>query len=292
MEHSYIEEHNIADRYLLGKLSAEERRRFEKHFENCRQCIDQLKTIDDLCTGLRIVAAEDLWRSRTKAEAGSLSRILRLGRAGQVALLAGAILLVALPLGLLIPKWSNARRDLAQDPPTEWRRKHEETGAVEPSPSREMESRDRQSSVLRDRPAPQPKSKRKGRSSPSNGAERVAPHELVMPVFALNSTRSGSLDLSQPTTRIKLKPSDKLITLLLELGPDPDIQSYRAAISTAGSQSVWRESQLKPITKGTLALRFDSNLFKPDKYLLTLEGLNAGNQYVLIARYTFLVVAQ
>jgi hypothetical protein len=294
MDHSYIEEHNIVDRYLLGKLSAEERQRFEEHCENCPQCIDQLRTIDDLRTGLLIVAAEDLWQSRTKAEAGLLSRILRVGRTAQVALLVGAILLIALPTGLLILKWSNARRDLAQATQmgAELPDKYEGIGETAREPSKEMETRGRQSSEQRDRLATRHRSERGGRSYPGSGIGRATPHQPVTPVFALGATRSSSFNLSQPVTRIELSPSYKSIILLLELGLDQDIQSYRAAISTTDGRGIWRESRLKPNSNDALALRFDSTLFKPGNYSLTLEGLNAQNRYVLIARYTFSIVTQ
>src|SRR5262245_11436140 len=99
MEHSYIEEHNIADRYLLGQLSAEERTRFEEHCENCMQCSNRLEAIDGLRTGLRIVAGEEVWRLRAHVKVGVLARIVRLSRASQTALLAGTILLITLPMG-------------------------------------------------------------------------------------------------------------------------------------------------------------------------------------------------
>jgi anti-sigma factor RsiW len=58
MEHSYIEEHNIVDRYLLGKLSVEERVRFEEHLADCMQCLDHVETSDDFRTVLRVVVVE------------------------------------------------------------------------------------------------------------------------------------------------------------------------------------------------------------------------------------------
>src|SRR5689334_13264708 len=102
MEHPYIEEHNIADCYLLGKLSAEERIQFEEHCENCMQCSNNLEAIDGLRTGLRIVAGEEVWRPRARVKAGPSARVAQLSRASQVALLVGAILLIALPMGLLV----------------------------------------------------------------------------------------------------------------------------------------------------------------------------------------------
>jgi hypothetical protein len=164
MEHSYIEEHNIAERYLLGKLSVQEHMRFEEHLNNCAQCVNLLEVIDGLRTGLQIVAA---------------------------------------------------------------------------------------------------------------------------PVFALSATRDGDSGLAQPVNRIKLSPKSKLIVLLLELSPDPGLQSYRAAISTSDGRNIWRERDLKPSSDDALALSFNSGLFKPGNYLLTLEGLTAQKSYVPIAKYTF-----
>ena len=149
MEHSYIEEHNIADCYLLGKLSAEERIRFEEHCENCMQCSDQLEAIDGLHTGLRIVAGEEIWRQRARVKAGALSRVLQLSRASQVALLLGAILLIAAPMGLLILEWSRSRRDLAQITldVAEWRRKYEEREQSARDLMKEAQARDQQLSA-------------------------------------------------------------------------------------------------------------------------------------------------
>jgi predicted anti-sigma-YlaC factor YlaD len=53
MYHEYIEEHNIADRYLMGKLSAEEERLFEEHFLECQQCRNWLEATHHFRIGLR-----------------------------------------------------------------------------------------------------------------------------------------------------------------------------------------------------------------------------------------------
>lgn len=65
MDHHYIEEQNIPDRYLLGKLSVEERERFEEHFINCRECLDRLEMTEDFLNALRVVAVEDAARGAT-----------------------------------------------------------------------------------------------------------------------------------------------------------------------------------------------------------------------------------
>jgi hypothetical protein len=292
MEHSYVEEHNIADCYLLGKLSAEEQIQFEEHCENCIECSDQLEAIDGLCTGLRIVAGEEIWRPRARVKPGAFATVLRLSRASQVALLVGAILLIALPMGLLILEWSRSRRDLAQVTLSvaEWQRKYEEKEQAARDLIKEMQTRDQQLSAQRGRFAAQSESKREGRLRPANGMEKAAARQVTVPVFALRATRSDGQDLPRPARQITLPSPPRQIVLLLELGPDTDFQSYRVAISAPDGRSIWRESQLAPSSKDTIALGFNSGLFKSGDYLLTLEGLTTQGRYVLIARHTFDVI--
>jgi hypothetical protein len=286
MEHSYIEEHNIADRYLLGKLSAEEQGRFEEHCENCLECFNRLGTIAGLRRGLRVVAGEEVWRSRAYGRSGLLARVMRLGRASRVILLACVILLIVLPMGGAILEWSRVRRELAQTRQiaTAWQRKYEE---------REQAARDLMKEVqARDQSAARLESEREDRRRPPDEMGRITLSQPVVPVFALSVMRNDATDLSQPVNRIKLSPTSKLIILLLELGPYPGLQSYRVAISLADGRNIWRESNLKPSSGNALALSFNTNLFKPGNYLLTLEGLTMQKRYVLTARYTFGVIAE
>lgn len=58
MEHSYIDDSDLVDRYLTRKLGAEERIAFEEHFLDCRQCLAQLKFAEALRDGIRTFAAD------------------------------------------------------------------------------------------------------------------------------------------------------------------------------------------------------------------------------------------
>jgi hypothetical protein len=282
MEHSYIEKHNIAERYLLDKLSAQERMRFEEHLKNCVQCGNLLEVIGGIRTGLQIVAAEEVCRRRAYAEAGLLAWIARLSRAGQAVLLAGVILLIVAPIWA----WSRSRRELFRTTQTaaEWRRMYEEKDQAAQNLEKEMEARTQ--------PAAPPENGRGDRPRLPNEAKNMTFPQSDVPVFVLGVTRGGELDLNHPDNQIKLAPTSKLIILLLELESDPGLRSYRAAISTANGSNIWRESNLKPSSDGALALSFNSSLFKPGNYLLSLEGLTTANRYVLIARYTFGVHTQ
>jgi hypothetical protein len=295
MEHSYIEEHNIADRYMAGKLSPEERMRFEEHFIDCTQCLDRLEPTADIRDGLKAITAEEALQARADIQigvvgaAGLLARVAHLSRARRAALLAGLILAIALPMALLILEWKTARRELAQAKQTssELQRKYEEGEQAARDQLNEILSRERQSSAQRYLLAAQLERERAERSRLTNELKKAAESQAEMPVFALSFARSGGTGSSQPINRITLPPSYKSIILLLELEPNPDMQSYRASLSTADGQSIWSRSGLKPSSEDMLALSFNTSLLKPNNYQLTLEGLTPQGRYVPVAKYTF-----
>jgi hypothetical protein len=300
MEHSYIEEHNIADRYLSGKLFPEERMRFEEHFVDCARCLDRLEPTEDLRTGLKTIAAEEALQARADLQVGVagmiglLARIARMSRARRAALLAGLIPAIALPMALLIREGRSAHRELAQakQESSELQRKYEEGEQAARALVNEVESRERQSSAQRDLLAAQLERERADRSRLANEASKATSLQSDIPVFALSLARSADADLSQPVNRITLSPSSKSIIILFELNPNSDIQSYRASISTADGRSIWSRSGLTPSSQDALALSFNSSLLKPNNYLLTLEGLTAQGRYVSVAKYTFRALAQ
>jgi hypothetical protein len=287
MEHSYIEEHNIDNRYMFGDLSVEERMSFEEHFIDCRHCQERLKAVEGLRAGLRTIAAEEASRSRTYIRAGLLVRAMRLRR---TALLAGIILLVALPLVLLSREWSNARSDLArsEQTSTEWRRKYEEREQT----ARDLVNQAQESSAQREKLAALLALEREERARLADQLNKAERTDTVVPIFALTVTRGDAQDPSQPVEQILIPRSSKLIILSLELEPDADIQSYRATLSTSDGRRVWNKSNLKPSSKDLLAFSLNSSLFKPDNYRLTLEGLTAGGSYVPVAQSTFRALIQ
>lgn len=59
MDHVYIEEQALIERYHRDDLDADEASRFEAHFIDCQQCLEQLELASGFLAGLRTVAAED-----------------------------------------------------------------------------------------------------------------------------------------------------------------------------------------------------------------------------------------
>lgn len=65
MTHEQIDSQNVAERYLMGKLSAEESVGFEEHYVDCPQCLDRLEATERFRAALRPVAAEQAARAFT-----------------------------------------------------------------------------------------------------------------------------------------------------------------------------------------------------------------------------------
>lgn len=95
MDHRYIEENNLIERYALGRLPPEEQVRFEEHFAECSECVAELELVDDFNAALRAAAVDD---ARRVADAGLAAVLARWLRGPRVALALGVLVaVVALP---------------------------------------------------------------------------------------------------------------------------------------------------------------------------------------------------
>jgi len=289
MEHHHIEEQNIPDRYLMGKLSDEERAGFEEHFIDCRECLDRLETTEDFRGALRAVAAEDA--ARGYAQVGVLALIARLSRARRAALMLGAILLLtALPTALWIKERGRARDDQAQFSSAELRRQYEESQRRAQQLERELQESQRQSAEQRGQLEAQLERERQERARLSGELEKLRRPLGATPVFILSIVRGGGA--GQPVNRISLPRSAPRIILQPELEPDPDLQSYRATLLTVDGRRVWSASNLRLNSKDELNLSLNTGLLKPGDYLLTLEGLTRQGSYLSGGKYPFQVIKQ
>jgi hypothetical protein len=291
MDHHYIEEHNITDRYLLGKLDAEERAQFEAHFIDCRECLDRLETTEDFGGALRSAAAEEV--ARRYAKAGLLTRVTRLSRGRQAALVLGAILLLAaVPVALLFRDGGRSRDDLApsQPPSAEPQRRVEGSPPSAERLARERQESERQASEQRRQLEAQLAHEQQERARMAQELEKLTGPRAGAPVFILSMVRSSGTD--QPVNRISLPRSSPRIILSPELEKDPDVQSYRATLQTADNRNVWSASNLHPNSKDALRLSLSTSVFEPGNYVLILEGLTRQGHYVPVARYPFQAIRQ
>lgn len=100
MDHVTIEEQNVVERYLMGRLGAAEATRFEEHYLDCPQCLDHLELSRRIYRGMKEIVAED---GKNLARTAFLAWLLRRGRVLQVTFAAALLAAAILPWALLTP---------------------------------------------------------------------------------------------------------------------------------------------------------------------------------------------
>src|SRR3954453_10617906 len=93
MDHTYIENSGLVERYHRGLLPPDEEAEFEEHFVECPQCTEQLELARGLQRGLKTMAAEDA--ARALGGAGLFAWLARRGRLAQWGTALAALLIAA-----------------------------------------------------------------------------------------------------------------------------------------------------------------------------------------------------
>jgi len=103
MDHPRIDEERILDRYLVGRLPAEEEALFEEHLFECADCLERVQWGEELRRGLQEVATEETARAavQTTAWVGLLAW-LRRRPARRAALATLGLILVGALVGALV----------------------------------------------------------------------------------------------------------------------------------------------------------------------------------------------
>jgi len=126
MNHDYIEQFDLVDRYLMGRLVAEESEQFEEHFIACPQCIDQLKTTREFKQGLQLLALDQA--SERESYISKESRwLFRTPKTW--AAVACLLLLAATASSIVLFRQAGRLRleaDQAETASREWQRRYEE----------------------------------------------------------------------------------------------------------------------------------------------------------------------
>lgn len=292
VDHRYIEEAGITDRYLLGKLPPEEQDRFEEHFVDCPECVERLETTGNFRRALKTAVAEDLARSSAYVQVGLLAWLTRRSRRQQVAALVAALLLpAALATAFFAPKVRRAQAELAQakKASSDWQRRYEEQQQAANRLAQELHEAN-VNLTEQNRRLETPRERETGpRPVVEREATRSSPPQVPAPIFALSIVRSADPGSSEPANRISLPRTARSFILSLELENGTGVQSYRATLTTRDGRIVWSGSNLKPHSKDTLRIRLDSKLVEAGDYRLALEGLTREGSYIPEGKYDFRV---
>ncbi len=284
MDHTYIEEHQIVERYAMGKLLEPELGPFEEHYLSCPRCLDRLALAEAMERGFKRAAGEDTQRLATARQLALVAWLTRLGRSRQLALVATALLVAALPAGLAVREARQRNEELAEvrsalveararsaagsrEAVAEAERLRGELDASHLELAREQEARARTAAELAAARSPQ----------------------ANVPILFLSAERGSGPPAEGPTYLLRLPESPGWIVLALEIEP-PHQPSYRAALRDPRGKEIWRGAGLRPSELETLSLSLPTSLLAPGDYALSVEGVPPGGKPVAAGRFTFRVL--
>jgi hypothetical protein len=269
MNHTEIEERQIAELYLMGKLPPEEAAGFEEHYLSCQECLDRLGTAESMERGFKRAAGQDAARVAATRQIAVLAWLSRLGRSRQMAALAMAVLVVAVLPGLLglrevrerERELAEARTALEQERERAARAAAEaaagsKTGAEAARLRAELEASLRE----RDR-------ERQARATADEQLENARKPQTNMPIFFLGPERGGE----EPTHQLELHKTSGWIVFALEVD-QPYRPSYSAVLRDPQGREVWRDEGLQRKEGDTLNLSLPATLLRPGDYTFEVDG--------------------
>ncbi len=281
IDHAYAEEHDLAEAYLAGRLSAADRDAFEAHYFACTACLERLETAEDFRLGMREAAAEDVAQAAA-ARLGLFAALAALSRRHRLALVGALLLLAALPAWL-----AGRNRTLQQELAVASAGAAGAAAAEQQRAALAARLQSVEQALAGDRRRLAAELARE--RQPEVRAPAVQP-QVNVPLFLLAAVRSGEPAGREPVNQLPLAATGSVI-LTAELAT-VDHPSYRASLRAAGGKEIWQARGLRPDDRDTLVLLLPAGMLPPGDYRLTIEGATDGGGWFAVGAYPFRVVRQ
>lgn len=249
MDHTYVEEHQIADRYVMGTLPADEAERFENHYLSCPECLDRLELAESVQRGFKRMAGQDAAGLSAVHQLAVVAWLARLGRMGQLLVLLAFLLLpAAIPAGVALrtgTQLAQVRSTLKQE---------HQRSATAGTLQAELDASRQQLA----------------------GEHEARTHAEGLLAQALQSRANVivaylGVERGEPGGGPVLRPSASG-WIVLEVPVDPPFHSpYRAIVRNGQGKEVSRVEGLQPNERSTLSLGLSTTLLPAGAYALTIE---------------------
>jgi hypothetical protein len=306
MDHTYVDENQVAERYLMGKLQPAEAALFEEHSLGCQECLDRLEAAEELRLGLRQVATREA--ARAALQAGVLAWLARLARSRQVGLalagMAALLVVLVLPAGLLMRRvgqlgdeLDRTRKELARQGSAAASPPGPAAGAVTsehppgttPGTSTPPAGRiDTPSDAERRRLAAELAAERQRSQQLVRKLTRMSLPQLNIPILVLGPERSTTAG-AEPTARLDLAPGTARVAFSLEL-PEAAYQAYHVVLLGPDGVPLWEGLGLTADAAGSLSLSLPTTLLAAGDLRLRVAGIPAAGESVPVAVYAFRVL--
>ena len=261
MNHTEIEERQLVELYLMGKLPPEEAAGFEEHYLSCQECLDRLETAESMERGFKRAAGQDAARVAATRQIALLAWLSRLGRSRQMAALAMAVLVIAVLPGLLgLREVRERERELAAARSAlEQERQRSAVGSRTEAEARRLQAELEASRSDLER-------ERQARASADEQLADARRPQGNVPILFLDTERGGG----EPTHRLSLRETPGWIVLDLAIDP-PHRPSYRAILRDPKGREIWRDEGLQLNDREALSLSLPSTLLAPGDYTIEVD---------------------
>jgi hypothetical protein len=270
VDHHAIDDHQLAERYVLGTLSEGEAELFEEHYLSCEECLERLEAAQGLAQGVRALAAEEAMVRVVTLQASFLSRWARLARSRAVPWALSTLLMV-----LLVPLYQGRVQRAA----LEERLQGAEARVVEASRSVAAEVDRQVAAAIADERQAQEQALAAERVEKEELAQRLAEARsprLNTPIVSLSPPRSAS---AAPAVRLSLEEAPAWIVFALEAPPSPRAR-LRARLQAPGGAVLWQSPEFEPGPGGQVTLSLPTHLLADrGTFVLTLESRAPGGGF-------------
>jgi hypothetical protein len=288
MNHEQIDQFDLIDRYVRGNLPAEESAAFEEHFVDCSECVARLQTTKNFLKDLRLVAAEQAVQNDSRPVGGAFRVVLM----RPVAWAAACLLVGAVAGTLFAIYYTRGLRDeieQAKSLSEQWQRRYEDERQASISADQaHREAEAQRGEQLRALEAELKQQEALG----AQAAEptRRLPSEGNLPLFILNSVRSGEPNPARPVNSIDLPRTAPIFAFSIALEDETRYETYRITILDGHRRPVWKSGELRPGRQSALSIWLKTSLFQPGGYTLIVEGDDKDGRKNQIGNYPFLII--
>lgn len=293
MDHEQIDEFDLIDRYLMGRLAAEESAGFEEHFVDCPLCIAQLQTKKSFLRDLRLVATEQAAQIDRHEAAEGFRQPPQTSFSGAVAMAASCLIIAAIAGAIFVFNHTRRMREQvnrAESSAGQWQRRYEEErqSAIS-AEERRQETESQTTERLRALEAKLKEGEARRAKMDAELGRRTRP-EGNLPIFALTSVRGGDLNTSEEINKITLPRSSGMFIFSISLEGESEFVSYRIRIFDDRHRLIWKNDRLTPYLNNSLTIILNRDLFRPGYYSLKVDGVKKRGGTDAFGNYPFQII--
>lgn len=281
MNHLLIDEQNIVELYVIGRLPQHLREEFEEHYVGCDRCLRLIEENEQFRGALRRAVIFGGFEPSAGIKQALVSIWQSIGWGKKLAA-AVAVLAIASALMLLSYNVFNLRRQ----PQAPRIAAEDKSAAAEAASTAERQAMLEQRRQLES----QIERERAERLSVSRELQKLLEPQANTPIFVLSTVRSGGPTDAGRGQRLVLPKDSRMIVLSPELDVELPYKVYRASLLDPQQQIAWQSGGLRPSTYNSFAISFASSFFRPGRYELRLEGIRSDGTAELVNSYLFQVV--